>query len=243
MGVKGEAGSLLDSGAAVACWESEVEVKNRGQDEEGGSCRQVEGAMPGSAAPHRGEEEEGRTEGRSPLDSGREVCKRTPLNWTEAVVDDKRGMAGLVSRSVASSLEVEALGVELLKWTSGRRPCLPDTPPSVVVPSITGLLLRDRDAAVVLLNEEPLVNMGVVGLTPPAGLSKDSPGLTAPRTPCVSVLEFESVVAVETKDSVVVVKENKELPLKSVPPLLTSGGRVEVLPSVVSSERLRTCPR
>lgn len=96
MGVKGEAGSLLDSGAAVACWESEAEAKNRGQDEEGGSCRQVEGATPGSAAPHRGEEEEGRTEGRSPLDSGREVCKRTPLNWTEAVVDDKRGMAGLV---------------------------------------------------------------------------------------------------------------------------------------------------
>lgn len=235
MGVKGEAGSLLDSGATVACWESEAEAKNRGQDEEGGSCRQVEGATPGSAAPHRGEEEEGRTEGRSPLDSGREVCKRTPLNWTEAVVDDKRGMAGLVGPSVASSLEVEAFGVELLKWTSGRRPGVPDTPPAVVVPSVTGLLLRERDAAVVLLNEELLLNMGVVGLTPPVGS-------TAPRTPSVSVSVFEAVVAVETKDSVVVVEENEELPLKSVPPLLTSGGRVEVLPSVVSSEWLRTCP-
>lgn len=95
----------------------------------------------------------------------------------------------------------------------------------------------------VVLNEELPVNMGVVGLTPPAGLSEDSPGLTAPRTPSASVTEFEAVVAVETKDSVVVVEENKELPLKSVPPLLTSGGRVEVLPSVVSSEWLRTCPR
>lgn len=205
MGVKGEAGSLLDSGAAVACWESEAEAKNRGQDEEGGSCRQVEGATPGSAAPHRGEEEEGRTEGRSPLDSGRDVRKRTPLNWTEAVVDDKRGMAGLVGRSVASSLEVEAFGVELLKWTSGRRPGVPDTTPAVVVPSVTGLLLRDRDAAVLLLNEELLVNTGVVGLTPSAGFSEDSPGSTAPRTPSVSVSAFEAVVAVETKDSVVVV--------------------------------------
>lgn len=241
MGVKGEAGSLLDSGAAVACWESEAEAKNRGQDEEGGSCRQVEGATPWSAVPHRGEEEEGRTEGRSPLDSGREVCKRTPLNWTEDLVDDKRGMAGLVGR-VASSLEVEAFGVELLKWTSGRRPGLLDTPPSVAVPSVTGLLLRDRDAAVVLLNEELLVNMGVVGLSPPAGLSEDSPGSTAPGTPSVSVLEFEAAVSVETKDCVVVVEEKEELPLKSVPPLLTSGGRVTVLPPVVSSEWLRTCP-
>lgn len=50
---------------------------------------------------HRGEEEEeeeveGRTEGRSPLDSGCVVCKRTPLNRTEVVVDEKRGMLGVV---------------------------------------------------------------------------------------------------------------------------------------------------
>ena len=85
-GVEGEAGSLL----AAACWESAAEADNTGQDEEGGSCRQVEG----SAVSHRGEEEEeeeveGRTEGRSPLDSGCVVCKRTPLNWTEVVVDGK----------------------------------------------------------------------------------------------------------------------------------------------------------
>lgn len=83
----------------------------------------------------------------------------------------------------------------------------------------------------------------MVGLTPLAGLSEDSPGLTAARTPSVSVSEFEAVVAVETNDSAVVVEENEEPPLKSAPPLLTSGGRVEVLPSVVSSEWLRTCPR
>lgn len=82
----------------------------------------------------------------------------------------------------------------------------------------------------------------MVGLTPPAGFSEDSPGPTAPRTPSVSVSAFEAVVAVETKDSAVVVEENEELPLTSVPPMLTSGGRVEVLPSVVSSEWLRTCP-
>lgn len=94
----------------------------------------------------------------------------------------------------------------------------------------------------VLLNEELLVNMGVVGLTPPAGFSEDSPGPTAPRTPSVSVSAFEAVAAVETKDSVVVVEENQELRLTSVPPLPTSGGRGEVLLSVVSSEWLRTCP-
>lgn len=95
VGVEGEAGSLLDSGAVAACWESDAEADNTGQ-EEGGSCRQVEGAVPGSAVSHRGEEAEeeeeeegGRTEGRSPLDCGCVVCKKTPLNRTEVVVDEK----------------------------------------------------------------------------------------------------------------------------------------------------------
>lgn len=77
MGVEGKAGSLLNSGAVAACCESRAGAENRGQDEEGGSCRQVEGATPRSAV---GWGEEGRTEGRSPLDSGCVVCKRTPLN-------------------------------------------------------------------------------------------------------------------------------------------------------------------
>lgn len=95
MRVEGKAGSLLDSGAVAACWESEPEADNTGQDEEGGSCRQVEGVASGSAVSHRGveakeeEEEEGRTEGRSPFDIGCVVCKRTPLNQTEVVVDEK----------------------------------------------------------------------------------------------------------------------------------------------------------
>lgn len=95
MGVEGEAASVLDSGAVATCWESDAEADNTGQGEEGGSCRQVEGAASGSAVSHRGEEakeeeeEEGRTEVRSPLDSGCVVCKRTPLNWTEVVVDEK----------------------------------------------------------------------------------------------------------------------------------------------------------
>lgn len=88
VGVEGEAGSLLC--AIAACWESEAEADNTGQDEEGGSCRQVEGLMSGSAVSYRGGEEEGgRTEGRSPLDSGCVVCKRTPLNQTEVLVDEK----------------------------------------------------------------------------------------------------------------------------------------------------------
>lgn len=100
MEVEGEAGSLLNSGAVAACCESEAGAENRGQDEEGGSCRQVEGATLGSAVSHRwagGEEEEGRTGGRSPLDSGCVVCKRTPLNWTEAVVDEKWGLLEILT--------------------------------------------------------------------------------------------------------------------------------------------------
>lgn len=93
VGVEGEAGSLLNSDAVAACCKSEAGAENRGQDEEGGSCKQVEGATPGSVVSHRwaGGEEEGTTEGRSPLDSGCVVCKRTPLSWTEAVVDEKWG--------------------------------------------------------------------------------------------------------------------------------------------------------
>lgn len=76
-----EAGSLLGSGAvAAACWESG-----------GGSCRQVE-EEEGSAESHRGEEakeEGGETGGRSPLDSGCVVCKRTPNSRTFVVEDAK----------------------------------------------------------------------------------------------------------------------------------------------------------
>lgn len=99
VGVEGEARSLLNSDAVAACCESEAGAENRGQDEEGGSCRQVEGATPGSAVSHRraGGGEEGRTEGRSPLDSGCVVCKRTPPNWTEAVVDEKWGALEIVT--------------------------------------------------------------------------------------------------------------------------------------------------
>lgn len=95
MGVEGEAGSLLDSSAVAACLESDAAVDNTGQDDERGSCRQVEGAALGSVVSHRGkevkeeEEEEGRTEVRSPFDNGCVVCNKTPLNQTEAVVDEK----------------------------------------------------------------------------------------------------------------------------------------------------------
>lgn len=88
IGFEGKAESLPDCGAVAACWESDAD---KGQDEEEGSCRQVEG----SAVSHRGEEEEeeeeveGRTEGRSPVDIGCVVCKRTPPNPTEVVVDEK----------------------------------------------------------------------------------------------------------------------------------------------------------
>lgn len=94
MGVEGGAGSLLGSIAIAACWESDGEADNTGQDEEGGSCRQVQGVALGSAVSHRGEEakeeeEGGRTEGLSPLDSDCVVCKTTPLSRTEVVVDEK----------------------------------------------------------------------------------------------------------------------------------------------------------
>lgn len=95
VGVEGEAASLLDNSAVATCLESDAEVDNTGQDEERGSCRQVEGAALGSAVSHRGEEvkeeeeEEGRTEGRSPFDNGCVVCNKTPLNQTEVVVDEK----------------------------------------------------------------------------------------------------------------------------------------------------------
>lgn len=227
VGVEGEAGSLLDSGAVAACWESDAEADNRGQDEEVGSCRQVEGATPGSAVSHRGEEEEGRTEGRSPLDSGCVVCKRTPLNWTEAVVDEKWGMLGLVGLRGTTSLEVEVLEVELSTWTSGGPPGPADTPLSVVVSSFIGRarprsvsawmkvddvvlllsLVRDLDVVVVVLCKEILVNVGVMVLTPPPICSEESFALTPPRIPSVFVSEYKGVVEVETKASLVVVVE------------------------------------
>ena len=98
VGVEREAGSLLDSGVVAACWESSAEADNTGQDDEGGSCRQVEGAVSGSAVSHRREEakeeeeeeeEGGRTEGRSPLDNGFVVCKRTALDRTKVVAVEK----------------------------------------------------------------------------------------------------------------------------------------------------------
>ncbi len=143
MRVEGEAGSLLDNGAVATCWESDAEADNTGQDEEGGSCRQVEEAASGSAVSHRGEakeeeEEEGKTEGRSPLDSGCVVCKRTPLNWTEVVVGEKCGMLGVLGLRGTASLEEEGWEVELSAWISGRPLGPVDTPPSVVVSSFMG---------------------------------------------------------------------------------------------------------
>lgn len=217
VGVEGGAGSLLDSGAVAACWESVADADNRGQDE-GRSCRQVEGATPGSAESHRGEvakEEKGRTEGRSPLDRGYVVCKRTPLNWTEAVVDEKCGMLGLGVRGTAS-VEVEALEVELSTGTCGKPPDPSDTPLSVALPMFTPLSVSDwtKDAAVVPLtspvcdleavlmvpDEDILVNVGVVALTPPPNVSEE--GLKPPRLLSVFVLEYEG--GVEMKDSSVV---------------------------------------
>lgn len=192
----------------------------------------MEGATLGSAVSHRGEEakeeeeeeEEGRTEGRSPLDSGCVVCKRTPLNWTEAVVDEKWGLVGLCG---TASLEVEVLEVELSTWTSGGPPGPADTPLSVVVSSFIGCarprsvsawmkdddvvlllsLVRDLDVVVVVLCEEILVNVGVVVLTPPPICSEDSFAVTPLRIPSVFVLEYKGVVEVEMKAFLVVVVE------------------------------------
>lgn len=232
--VEGEAGSLLDSGAVAACWESDAEADNTGQDEEGGSCRQVEGAAPGSAVSHRGgeakeeeeEEEEGRTKGRSPLDSGCVVCKRTPLNRTEAVVDEKLGMLGLVGLRGAAAVDDETVVVEPSAWIPGRPPA--DTPTSVVVSSFTGRarprsvlarmkdddvvvllksLVRDLDVVVVVLNEEillppfvfALVKVAVVVLTPPFVFSEESLGLMPSSTPSVFGVECKGVALVEVK--------------------------------------------
>lgn len=226
---EGEAGSLL--GAVAACWESDAEADNTGQDEEGGSCRQVEGAAPGSAVSHRGEEakeeeeeeEEGRTKGRSPLDSGCVVCKKTPLNRTEAVVDEKLGMLGLVGLRGAAALDDEVVEVEPSAWIPGRPSA--DTPTSVVVSSFTGRarprsilarmrdedvivllmsLVRDLDVVVVELNEEmllppfvfALVNVAVVVLTPPFVVSEESFGLMPWSTPSVFGVECKGVVVV-----------------------------------------------
>lgn len=209
MGVEGEAGSLLDNSAVAACSESDAEVDNTGQDEEGGSCRQVEGAALGSAVSHRGEDakeeerEEGRTERRSPFNSGCVVCNKTPLNRTEVVVDEKLGMLELVGLRESASPEEE--GWEVKVWISGRPPS------SGVVSSFMGRnrpwlvsawikgddvvvllisLVRDLSVVVVVLYEKillppsvfALVNVGVVVLTP-------SSGLIPPRTPSVFVLE------------------------------------------------------
>lgn len=121
-------GSLLESCAVATCWESPAEgaEDSKGLDEEeaeeGGACRQageaVLGRSPGSGVSHTGEakeEEEGRTEGRSPLDTGWcVVCKSMPLNGTEAVVvvaaavvvvvvgDKNRGRLGVVGGCGAS---------------------------------------------------------------------------------------------------------------------------------------------
>lgn len=112
----------------------------------------------GEEAKEEEEEEEGRTEGRSPLDSGCVVCKRTPLNWTKAVVDEKWGMLGLVGLRGMASLEVEVLEVELSTWTSGGPPGPADTPLSVVVSSFIGRArpwsvsawMKDDDVALLL---------------------------------------------------------------------------------------------
>lgn len=259
MGVEGEAGSLLC--AIAACWESEAD--NTGQDEKGGSCRQVEGAVPGSAVSHRGEEEEGgRTEGRSPLDSGFVVCKRTPLNRTEFLVDEKRGTLGVVGRCRTASLEEEGWEVEVSAWISGRPPGPEDTPPSVVAsspPRSTSAWMKDdgdvelpmsprRDATVVVevLYEEillppfvlVLVNVGIVVLTPPLAFSGEYFGMP----PFVFESEYKGVVEVEM---LVVVEKKGALPLKSALPLIsgsrvTSAGCMEALRCTVSSEGLKT---
>lgn len=215
----------------------------------------MEGATPGSAEPsHRGEEakeeeeeEEGRTEGRSPLDSGCVVCKRTPLNRTEGVVDGKWGMLGPVGLRGTASVVEEGWMVELSAWISGRPPGLVDTP-SVVVSSSKGrarprpvsarmkdddvvLLVspvRDLHVVVVVLYEEillppfvfALLTVGVVVLTPPFVFSVESFGLMPPRTPSVLALEYEGVVEVEMKTFLVGVVEEKA-PLKSALPLVS----------------------
>lgn len=219
----------------------------------------MEGATPGSAEPsHRGEEakeeeeeEEGRTEGRSPLDSGCVVCKRTPLNRTEDVVDGKWGMLGPLGVRGTASVQEEGWRVELSAWTSGRPLGPADTPPSVVVSSFKGrarprpvsartkdddvLLMsavRDLHVGVVVLNEEilfppfvfALVNVGAVVLTPPFVFSVESFGLMTPRTPSVLASEYEGAVEVELKTSLVAdVEEKGALPLKSALPLVSGG--------------------
>lgn len=70
------------AGVVAACWESGAGVDNKGQDEEGGSCRQVEGSVVSQGGRVEEEAERG-----SPLDIGCVVCKRTPLNWTEVAMD------------------------------------------------------------------------------------------------------------------------------------------------------------
>lgn len=133
-----------------------------------------------------------------------------------------------------ASPEEEGWKVELSAWISGRRPGPADTPPSVVVSSFKGCvrprsilawmkdddvvvllvsLVRDCSVVVVLLYEEillppfvfALVNVGAVALTPPFVFSEASFGLMPPKTPSVFVLEYEGVVEVEVKTSVVVV--------------------------------------
>lgn len=262
VGVRGEAGSLL--GAIAACWEPEAEADNTGQDEKGRSCRQVEGAASGSAVSHRGEEEGegGRTEERSPLDSGCLVCKRTPLNRTEGLVDEKLGTLGVVGCCV--SREEEGWGVEEVSaWTSGRPPGAADTPPSVVASSSMARakpwstsawmtddedveLGRDAIAVVVLLCEETLlplfvfvlVNVGAVVLTPPLAFSEECFGMS-PKTLFVFESTYKGGMEVET------VVEVGALPLKSEPPLIsggreTSAGSVEVLRCAVVSEGFNT---
>lgn len=219
VGVEGEAGSLLDSGAVAACWESVADADNRGQDE-GRSCRRAEGAAPESAESHRGEEPKegkGRTDGRSPLDRGYVVGKRTPLNWTEAVVDGKCGMLGLGVGGRASD-EEEALEVELSTGNgrtsggSGEPPDPSDPPPSAVPslfvsdwtkdPAVVVLAspLSDLDVVLMVPEGDKLVNVGVVAMTPPPNVSGD--GLKPPGRASAFVSEDEG--GVEMKDSSVV---------------------------------------
>lgn len=183
------------------------------------------------------------------LDSGRVVCKRTPLNRTEDSVDEKLGMLGLVGLREAASFAKEGWEVELSAWISGRPLGLAEIPPSVVVSSSTGRarprsvlawmkddvvvllmsLVRDLNVVmVVLYGETPLppfvfvlVNVGVVVLTASV-VSEESFGLMPPRTPSVSAAEYKGVVEVELETSLVVVVEKKgALPLKSALPLVS----------------------
>lgn len=209
MGVGGEAGSLL---VAAACGEesqAEAEADNTGQDEEeeeeGGSCRQVEGAESGSVAPHRGEEWEGRTEGRSPLDTGFTVCKRTALNRTEVVVYETRGVRGVAASTLAEE------GREVDVWISGPTSSSFTGLPRTLTVSAS---IKDDVVVVVLLTSRVFNVMVVEKTSPPSPLVETGSVVLSPlfgpnplKTPSVSELEGEEAEEVEVNSSVVVVVE------------------------------------